>query len=154
MRYMAFVEPSRPEATAALMPQMPQAPGSRAVFWGGANVYGQPGTVPVKSERPAAMTMDDWGTQVQNSANSPDFITPSQYQSVPSNTWAHVRYASSNELPVPAGNPKNLAGIAMQSRRVGGQGQVAQPQATQNWPDILKGYNPADNGGNAGWKAV
>lgn len=149
MRYTTIVDPTRPEAVAALMPQMPIAPGSRAVFWGGANVHGAPGTVPVSSPRPSALGMNDWGEHYQSSGNSPDYMLPSQYQSVPSNLWSHVRTASSNEIPVPAGNPKQLAGIAMVSRRMGGNTQVPQPQVVQTWPSSIQGYVGL---GNAGWK--
>lgn len=154
MRYMVQTDPSRPEALAAMLPQSAPAGDGKALFWGGANVVGQPGTVPQYSPAPSAMSDDSWGHFRQGSHCSPDYIMPSEYWTVADNRWSHVRTQSNNVMPVPAVNPQNMAGVAMNSPQVGGVFQVAQPQATQSWPDLNggSGADPSGGFGNAGWR--
>jgi hypothetical protein len=153
MRYMVITDPTRPEALPAMLPQTAPSGDGAALFWGAAGVYGQPGTVPVSSPRPAALTDTSWGPYVQPSGCAPDYIMPSQYHNVPSNRWSHVRTQSNNVMPVPAANLHNMPGIAYTPQMVGGQYQVAQPQAISVWPDLNTG--PLPNGlGNAGWRGA
>lgn len=149
MRYSVVTEPSRPELLPALMPHGMKSPTSG--FWGGANVMGQPGTVQVYSPKPD-LPVNPACPWAQPSNCAPDYIMPSQYQSVPSNLWSHVRTRSDNTMPVPAGNLFNMAGVAMRGPWIGGQFQILQPAALQVWPDRNGGPVNALGNGNAGWK--
>lgn len=153
MRYTVQIEPSRPEATAALLPQSAPAGSGKALFWGGANIVGGPSqTYP--SPRPAALRDDSWGGQYQCSGNAPDMGVRGIQYVVPDNRWSHVRTVSNNEMPVPAGTPGNMAGVAMQAPIVGGRFQVAQPQPVTVWPDLNnpQAQDPGGGLGNAGWR--
>lgn len=154
MRYAVNMDPSRPEAMAAMLPATSWQ-GVRAGYWGGANVVGQPGTVPVYSPSPQAMHDVSWGPYVQSSNCAPNYIMPSEYRSDPTQQWMHTRVQSTNEMPVPAGNPSNMAGIAMAGPQIGGIYQVAQPQVSQVFPDVNGAVVQYSNVGygpfNPGW---
>lgn len=150
------MDPSRPEAMPAMLPATgPQAQGGRATYWGDARVTGQPGTVPIASPRPSSMRDDSWGPLRQGSGVSPDYIMPSIYYNTPTQAWMYTRVMSTNEMPVPAGSPQLLPGIAMSGPQIGGVFQVAQPQVAQVWPDVNGSVVQYSNVGfgqfNPGW---
>lgn len=155
MRYAVNMDPSRPEAMPAMLPQVGPAGAARATFWGDARVYGQPGTVPVYSPRPSAMVDNSWGPYRQSSGCSPDYIMPSEYWNYPTQEWMPTRIVSTNEMPVPAGSPQLLPGIAMSGPAIGGIFQIAQPQVTAEWPDVNGAIVQYSNVGygmfNPGW---
>jgi hypothetical protein len=118
------------------------APASGFGSWASrGTVHGQPGTEPVTAPRPAAVSQDaSHGVTRHRSSDSPDLIYPALYFEVIEENPAivptgRVMIVSDNMMPMPAIDPRGLPAVmATKPPRLGGQGQVSQPYAVQNWP--------------------
>lgn len=133
-------------ANPALMPAIPNTPVSTT--WGWSHVHGAPGTQPVQAPKPGVHSISP-NPLTQPSWCSPDMILPDLYQSTPDPAWRHVPVRPQEMMPVPAVNLFNGPGIAMRSRKTGGQYQVGQPSVTQSWPDLLGRMLGAGNSGSS-----
>lgn len=121
-----------PGRAGALMPVPAIDP--KASTGGLVRVYGAPGTMPVAAPKPCAIPPISATRATQPSYVAPDVMFPSKYVTTPENMHPPVGLLRTNEMPVPARTPYALPGIAQRMRRVGGQSQIMQPLAVQNWP--------------------
>lgn len=102
-------------------------------------IFGQPGTMAIPVEDPAAIREDVNSLAAVgtfNSSAAPNFIFPPIYfeNDAPDNKQVKsVSAFSDNQMPVPAGRPANTLVFSPYKPRHGGQRQVAQPQAVQRW---------------------
>lgn len=149
---------TRPRAAGPFMPALPPTP--KAATNGGVYIYGQPGTLGIRSPRPAAAVPISQNKLTQPSRCAPDVIFPSIYYTTPANMHAPVSLFRDNQMPVPArdlykfpANPNFGAPFAgrvprpgMRARKTGGRQQVTWPPAVLTWPTLSTRY-PQKRGG-------
>lgn len=139
MRYVVHVPPAgaAPPLGAAITPRMNRT----AQSWSSRGpVYGAPGTRAVSAPAPAATSQGTIGlaaTGVHRSSDAPNYIFPSLYweASLPQDKEKFPgSIFSDDQMPVPAGKPRNVVIADPYRARHGGQRQVVQPQVVQTFP--------------------
>jgi hypothetical protein len=118
----------------AFMPQLTPLP--TAATNGQNLVTGAPGTVPVRSPRPAALSDGELGGPLnQPSSCAPDFILPSVYVAHENPTLRFPgRIQCDNVLPVPAEVPTGVPAQTQYRVRVGGRTATPNYRPWTTWP--------------------
>lgn len=105
------------------------------------SLHGQPGTEEIPAPPPAAVSQHaDNAVTRHRSSDSPDLIFPALYYETLSDNPAlvptgRIMIESDNMMPAPAIDPRGLPAVmSTPPPRIGGQSQVTQPYAVQNWP--------------------
>lgn len=139
-------DPTAPRSMApAAVP--PYTPTPYSVHGGQIRLAGAPGTVAVPSPPPPATRTRAVGSNppdLRPSDCSPDAFLPRLFVQYPDNLHPPVRIASTNEIPIPAGNFVRLPQIASQApARLGGTAVIPAPRAFTRWPSAVAGYPSA-----------
>jgi hypothetical protein len=103
-------------------------------------IFGQPGTMAINAPDPAGMPDESLAAMASvgtfSTFQAPNVIYPPLYwendapldkEKFPASVF------SDHQMPVPAGRPPNTLVFSPYQPRLGGQRQVAQPQAIQYW---------------------
>ena len=126
-------------AVGALMPTMPVTP--RATTYRQVVIYGQPGTLGVRVDKPNSLVPVSQNPHTQGSNNSPDVIFPQLYVTTPENMHPPMSLFRDNQMPVPArgtfGGVGRLAPSAFKRRGVGGSTPIDWPAVVQRWPSMV-----------------
>lgn len=139
MRYVVHVPPKgvAPPLGAAITPRMTR---TYAGWSSRGPVFGAPGTRAIPMPDPAAVPHDKTALATVGqfyTACAPNVIFPALYweaspplekEKFPASVF------SDNQMPVPAGSPRNVVIADPYRARKGGQGQVVQPQVVQSFP--------------------
>lgn len=128
----------------------PYAPTPFSVHGGLVRLAGAPGTVPIPSPRPP-------GTDQRNASGNPNVqdlrpsdvapnaFLPRLFVLYADNMQPPVRWACTNEIPIPAGNYVRLPQIASKTpARLGGVATIPAPRAFIRWPSAVPSVSSSD----------
>lgn len=138
-----------PSARSSMVPAIipPYAPTPASVHGGLIRLAAAPGTHPVPSPRPPgtdvrALNRDK---DLRPSDVAPDVFLPRLFIQFSDNLQPPVRWACTNEIPIPAGNYVRLPQIASKSpARLGGLSTIPAPRAFTRWPSAVPSVPTSD----------
>jgi hypothetical protein len=143
------IDPTAPRSLApAASP--PYTPTPFSVHGGLVRFAAAPGTVAIASPRPTGVDQRSPSgyPPVQDRRGSdiaPNAFLPRLDVVYPDNMQPPVRWVSTNEVPLPAGNYVRLPMIASNTPpRIGGLGVIPAPRVFTRWPSIVPSI-PSDN---------
>lgn len=157
------VDPTAPRSMVpAIAP--PYAPTPFSVHGGLVRLAAAPGTVPIRAPQTPGTNQrsqnraPNWGPSgaVVSAPNvgdmdlrpgdvAPNAFLPRLFIQFSDNMQPPVRWACTNELPIPAGNYVRLPQIASKTPpRIGGTGTIPAPRVFTRWPSIVPSVPSSD----------